>query len=103
MSLTVIRSWKIAEVTKKGYCEDSGLGVVTWRPLRLPVTRTQCRGETLRCSGEVGVREASRPWALTKHLLLDRFNLVTAIFAFFAALEWNPKPQDLKFCAAAQV
>lgn len=39
------QSWKTAEVTRKGYGEDSDLGVVTWESLRLLVARKGCQGK----------------------------------------------------------
>lgn len=79
------------------------MGVVTWKSLRLLVSRTGYQGETLRHCGEVRVGEARRQWAWTGHPLPGNFNLVTSTLAFFIALEGNTKPQDLKFYATAQI
>lgn len=95
----------MAEVTRKGHPEDSGLVGRPGSVLGVPVARTGLRGRhSDRVGSGPGVQgqpagRGHRPGTLAS----GKFNLVTSTLAFFTALEGNPKLQDSKSHATAQI
>lgn len=86
----------------RGQGEDSGLGAVTGSHL-VAGARTGSERETLRHGGDIRVGEPAGSGHGPGTLFPGKSNLLTSTLVFFTALEGNPKPQDLKFYAAAQL